>query len=277
MALQAEDFEYFSNLIKEKSGIFLTKDKDYLLESRLNPIVQKYGLRDLSQLVLYCKEKKDGSLFEEIVEAMTTNESLFFRDKKPFDCLKDIIIPRIIGKCPDKRHIRIWSAACSTGQEPYSIAMTIMEEPLLASLTFEILATDVDKNVINKAQAGKYSQFEIQRGVPINYLIKYFTQEGEDWCVKEVLKQRIKFTKFNLLDKPNFSSKFDIIFCRNVLIYFDQPTKANIIMNMENVLEPHGALLLGCSENIFGIDGTGFSALKNSDGNLVSGVFVLDK
>ena len=117
----------------------------------------------------------------------------------------------------------------------------------------------------------------MQRGVPIKHLIKYFTQEGEDWCVKNVLKQRIKFTKFNLLDKPNFSQKFDIIFCRNVLIYFDAQTKASIIMNMENMLEPHGALLLGCSENIFGIDGIGLSSLKNSEGSFVSGVFVLDK
>ena len=168
MALQSQDFEYLCKIIKENSGIFLTKEKEYLLESRLMPIAEKYGLASLGEFVKYCNENKSTSLYEEIVQAMTTNESLFFRDTKPFDRLKDVIIPRIIGKCPDKRHIKIWSAACSTGQEPYSIAMTIMEEPILASLTFEILATDIDNNVIDKARNGKYSQFEVQRGVPIN-------------------------------------------------------------------------------------------------------------
>lgn len=273
MALHNNDFQYLSDLIKNNSGITITPDKEYLLESRLVPIATKYNLSNLSELVSYCRENSDKTIFEEIVEAMTTNESLFFRDIKPFDALKELIIPRIIGKCPDKRHIKIWSAACSTGQEPYSIAMTILEDPLFASLTFEILATDIDKNVLDKAREGRYSQFEVQRGVPINLLIKYFTQDEEHWFVKDILKEKVTFEKFNLLDKPSFVSKFDIIFCRNVLIYFDQETKTNIILNMQSMMEKHSALILGSSENIMNIDGCNLNHIRVKDEKITSGVF----
>jgi len=273
MALQSNDFQYLSGLIKENSGITITPDKEYLLESRLVPIATKYNLSNLSELVSYCRENSDKTVFEEIVEAMTTNESLFFRDTKPFEALKDLIIPRIIGKCPDKRHIKIWSAACSTGQEPYSIAMTILEDPLLASLTFDILATDIDKNVLDKASEGRYSQFEVQRGVPINLLIKYFTQNEEHWFVKDVLKEKVAFQKFNLLDKPDFGCKFDIIFCRNVLIYFDQDTKSKIICNMQELMERHSALVLGSSENVINLDGCVLNHIRVKEDKVTSGVF----
>jgi chemotaxis protein methyltransferase CheR len=276
MGLSSKQFQYLSNLVKQHSGIFITEDKSYLMESRLSPLVTKYGLQDLNELTEYYEVNKSNALREEIVEAMTTNESLFFRDNKPFERLKDTIIPRIIGKCPNKRHIRIWSAACSTGQEPYSIAMAIMEEPMLSSLTFEILATDIDNSVLDKARLGMYNQFEVQRGVPINYLLKYFTQENEDWRVKDVLKQRIRFDKFNLLDKPDFDSKFDIIFCRNVLIYFEPETKTQIILNMQYSLESYGALVLGSSENIFGVDGCNLSALRSNSESSAPGVFVFN-
>jgi chemotaxis protein methyltransferase CheR len=272
MVLDPKDFRFLADTIKKYSGISLSDDKEYLLEGRLLPVAQKHGLKDLSQLVKYTKENTSEEFFIELIEAMTTNESYFFRDTKPFVILCKELIPRILKKHPNKKHIRIWSAACSTGQEPYSIAMSLKEDPALAGITFEMLATDLDFNVLQKAQGGLYSQFEVQRGMPITLLLKYFTQEDDKWRVKDNCKENIKFEKFNLLDNPAAFGKFDIVFCRNVLIYFEPETKLQVVQSIEKQMEDHAYLLLGAAEGLLGMD-TKLSPLKNDDGSLVVGTF----
>ncbi len=257
MPLSKKNFDVFTTRIKELSGIVITSDKEYLLESRLMPLVQKYGLNDLNGLANYLKENKDSALLNEIVECMTINESSFFRDIKPFDYLRDSIIPKIISTCPEKNKFHIWSAASSTGQEAYSIAMTLAEMPLCKDKIFEIYATDIDPNVLETAREGLYTQFEVQRGVPIIMLIKYFTQEnGDRWRIKDNIKQMVKFEKFNLLDKTEEIGMFDIIFCRNVLIYFDNQTKEKVLVNISKVMEPHAYLFTGGTESLIGVNTT---------------------
>jgi chemotaxis protein methyltransferase CheR len=273
MTLAISDFEYLASFIKKHSGIVITPDKEYLLESRLIPVASKYDVATLGDFASYCRTNINDRLCTEIIEAMTTNESFFFRDTKPFESLKNFIIPRILAKCPDKNHIKIWSAACSTGQEPYSIAMTILEEPKLASISFEIFATDIDSKVLDKAANGTYSQFEVQRGVPINLLLKYFSQAGDAWQVKDILKKNLRFEKFNLLGDPDLGNKFDIIFCRNVLIYFEKETKTKIILNMQTVMNNHSALILGGSESIMGIENCMLSPLKENNDTTAPGIF----
>lgn len=270
--IKTSDFSFIANMLQEKSGIALSEDKGYLVDSRLMPIAKKYGLNDISDLVDYIKENMDDALLTEIVEAMTTNESFFFRDTKPFDYLKKEIIPNILKKSPGKSSINIWSAACSTGQEPYSIAMTILEDPSLSSLNFNIMATDLDMNVMEKARDGLYSQFEVQRGVPIAMLMKYFTQTNEHWQIKDELKARIKFEKFNLMESPKSLGDFDVIFCRNVLIYFDAETKKKVLNNLCNCLNKDGSVILGASESVMGLD-TSLSNYKDATDNLMPGVF----
>ena len=254
MALNKKSFEILTGKIKDYSGIVINSDKEYLLESRLMPIAKKYGLEGLESLVEYMQENKDESLLVEVIEGMTTNESFFFRDFKPFDYLRDKILPEIFAKFPEKNKYRIWSAASSTGQEAYSIAMTILESAACNGKKFEICATDIDLNVIEKARDGLYSQFEVQRGVPINLLIKYFTQEGDQWRVKGNLKEMIKFDKFNLLEAAGGVGMFDIIFCRNVLIYFDKDTKEKVLHNIVKTMEPHAYLFTGGAESLMGLD-----------------------
>ncbi len=253
MLLNKKDFDTLAGKIKDYSGIVIGEDKEYLLESRLMPIARKHGLDGLADLVMYMQKNKDESLLVEVIEGMTTNESFFFRDFKPFDYLRDKILPGIFAKYPEKNTFRIWSAACSAGQEAYSIAMTILEAASCAGKKIEICATDIDLNVVEKARDGLYSQFEVQRGVPIHLLIKYFTQEGDQWRVKDNLKQMAKFDKFNLLDNPANLGMFDIVFCRNVLIYFDIPTKEKVLDNITKVMLPHAHLFTGGAESLMGL------------------------
>ena len=254
MELSKHDFEALTGKIKDYSGIVLSTDKEYLLESRLMPVVKKYSLGDLSGLVGYMQENQDESLLVEVIECMTTNESFFFRDFKPFDTLRDTLLPQIIQQFPDKEKIRIWSAASSTGQEAYSIAMTILESPAFAKKTFEIVGTDIDLNVIEKARDGVYSQFEVQRGMPINLLMKYFKQEGDQWRIKDEIKEMITFNTFNLLHSAGGLGIFDVVFCRNVLIYFDDHTKSEVLENISKTMEPHSKLITGSAESLIGIE-----------------------
>jgi chemotaxis protein methyltransferase CheR len=254
MLLNKHDFDILTGKIKDYSGIVVTDDKEYLLESRLMPMVRKYGLGGLADLVGYMQENKDDSLLIEIIENMTTNESFFFRDFKPFDALRDKILPEIFAKHPEKNTFRIWSAASSTGQEAYSIAMTILESASCAGKQFEIIGTDIDLKVIEKAREGLYSQFEVQRGVSISLLLRYFTQEGDQWRVKEPLQRMVRFDQFNLLDSAGGLGIFDVVFCRNVLIYFDNPTKEKVLATVAKAMEPYAFLLTGGAESLMGIN-----------------------
>jgi chemotaxis protein methyltransferase CheR len=247
------DYEYLRKLLKERSGLELSADKQYLVESRLVPLARKAGLGGIPDLVAKMKSGAEA-LTTEVVEAMTTNETFFFRDKIPFDHLRDTILPLMLQSRASRRSLRIWSAACSTGQEPYSIAMCLKEKgAALAGWRIEIVGTDLSQEVLEKSRAGIYSQFEVQRGLPIQLLVKYFTQSGELWQISPEIRGMVQHRQLNLLQDFSHLGKFDVIFCRNVLIYFDQDTKINVFERLARSLEPDGMLMLGAAESVVGI------------------------
>jgi len=250
------DYEYLCKLLKERSGLDLSADNQYLVESRLLPLARKAGLGGIPELVAKMKSGAQA-LTTEVVEAMTTNETFFFRDKVPFDHLADTILPAMLKARASRRSLRIWSAASSTGQEPYSIAMCLKEKAsALAAWRIEILGTDLSQEVLEKSRAGIYSQFEVQRGLPIQLLVKYFTQTGELWQISPEIRGMVQHRQLNLLQDFSHLGKFDVIFCRNVLIYFDQDTKLNIFERLAKSLEPDGMLMLGAAESVVGITDT---------------------
>jgi chemotaxis protein methyltransferase CheR len=247
------DYDFLRKLLKERSGLDLSADKQYLVESRLMPLARKAGLAGIPELVQKMKSGAEA-LTVEVVEAMTTNETFFFRDKIPFDHLRDTILPTLLQSRASRKTLRIWSAAGSTGQEPYSIAMVLKERAAaLSGWRIEIVATDLSQEVLEKSRAGIYSQFEVQRGLPIQLLVKYFTQIGELWQINSELRGMVQHKQLNLLQDFSHLGKFDVIFCRNVLIYFDQETKIGIFERMAKVIEPDGMLMLGAAESVVGI------------------------
>jgi len=253
MAIAAEDFKIYQDLLYEQSGFAVTPEKMYLLESRLNPVVKKLGLADFSDLTAKIKAK-DAAVTNEVVEAMTTNETFFFRDTHPFDRFKDVVMPKIIENKPAGSTIRIWCAACSSGQEPYSLGIILKENAAkYAGYNFEIIATDLSEDILQKAREAKYTQFEVQRGMPIQLLVKYFNQEGTDWFLKDDIKSMVKFSKFNLLHSMAQFGTLDVIFCRNVLIYFDPETKAKVLAELHGRCAKHGVLFLGGAETVVGV------------------------
>jgi chemotaxis protein methyltransferase CheR len=250
----AADFELLCRLLKERSGLLLASDKAYLLESRLLPVVRRRNMKSLDELVSHLRTRPEEELVRDVVEAMTTNESSFFRDLKPFDQFRDFILPELMKARAGKRTLRVWSAACSSGQEPYSLAMLLAEhKDKLAGWQIEIVATDLSTEILEKAQAGVYTQFEVQRGLPIQLLVKYFRQEGERWRIDPAIGGMVKFRCLNLLEDFTHLGHFDVVFLRNVLIYFDQPTKTAVLDRIARVLHPDGFLYLGGAETIIGI------------------------
>jgi chemotaxis protein methyltransferase CheR len=247
------DYDYLRVLLKQRSGLDLSADKQYLVESRLVPLARKTGLAGIPELVQKMKSGAEA-LTTEVVEAMTTNETFFFRDKVPFDHLRETILPALLQSRANRKSLRIWSAACSTGQEPYSIAMCLKEKAAqLAGWRIEIVGTDLSQEVLEKSRAGIYSQFEVQRGLPIQLLVKYFAQIGEVWQLNSELRGMVQYRQLNLLQDFSSLGKFDVVFCRNVLIYFDQQTKTQIFERIAKVIEPDGMLMLGAAESVVGI------------------------
>lgn len=248
------DFDALRQLLSRTSGLSLDAEKAYLAKSRLQPIIQKAGLNDLGALVKRLLSGADAELVRDVVEAMTTNETFFFRDRVPFDNFRNVILPKLLQARKGMRQIRIWCAACSTGQEPYSLAMLLdAEAHKLSGWAVDILATDLSRNVIAAAREGVYTQFEMQRGLPISQLLRYFRQEGDHWRINEHLRSRVRFEEFNLLSNYAALGRFDVIFCRNVLIYFDVPTKQNVLNRMAQILCPDGYLMLGAAESVVGL------------------------
>jgi chemotaxis protein methyltransferase CheR len=243
--MEQGDFKFLADLVKKLSGISLGEDKAYLVETRLKPIVRKHKMEQIAELVKVIRGNPNSLIIDEIVDAMTTNESLFFRDMKPFTQMENIILPKFAGK-----PLKIWSAAASTGQEAYSTALTL-EKKMFKN--YNILGTDISPTVIKKAAEGRYTQFEVQRGLPIMLLMQNFKQDGESWVINDNMKEKIKFKTFNLLDSYAGLGKFDLIFCRNVLIYFDKPTKEAIFDKLRQILNPEGYLFLGSSETVMGV------------------------
>jgi chemotaxis protein methyltransferase CheR len=247
------DYEYLRKLLKDQSGLDLSADKQYLIESRLAPLSRKAGLPGIAELVQAIKAGS-ATLVTQVVEAMTTNETFFFRDKVPFDHFRMSIMPEILQARAARKSMRIWCAAGSTGQEPYSLAMCLKEMELaLAGWRVEIIATDLSQEVLEKSKAGIYSQFEVQRGLPIQMLVKYFKQTGEFWQVNPDIRAMVQHRQLNLLHDFSQLGTFDVIFCRNVLIYFDQDTKINIFNRLSRIMEPDGFLVLGAAETVVGL------------------------
>ena len=248
-----QEYEYLCNILKERSGLLLSADKQYLIESRLLPLARRAGLSGISELVQKMKSGAD-TLIVDVVEAMTTNETFFFRDKIPFDNFKDTVIPDLIKARGGRKSLRIWCAAASTGQEPYSLAMLLKEMgSALTGWRVEIVATDLSQEVLEKSKSGMYSQFEVQRGLPIQMLVKYFDQVGEFWQLKPEVRSIVQYRQLNLLKDFSHLGKFDVIFCRNVLIYFDQATKIDVFNRLLKANESDGCLFLGAAETVVGL------------------------
>jgi len=252
--MKPDDFQFMSTMLKERSGLVLTEDKAYLLESRLMPVARNRGIKGVEELIAEIRMKRAPDLIEEVVDAMTTNESFFFRDVKPFDLFRDQVLPKIMEARAAQKSFRIWCAAASNGQEPYSLAITLKEQAAkLGGWRHDIVGTDISRRVLKKAESGEYTQFEVQRGLPITLLVKYFDKDGETWRIKPEMRQMINFKYYNLLDDLSSLGKFDIVFCRNVLIYFDQPTKSKVLDGIARLMPPDGMMFLGGAETVLGV------------------------
>jgi chemotaxis protein methyltransferase CheR len=278
--MKVADFDIYKDLLKEKSGLVVTPDKAYLLESRLNPVAKKWNCENLEALAIKLRGVPDKNLVTEIVEAMTTNETSFFRDMKPFDMFRDTVLPFMKNARAGQRKIRIWCAASSSGQEPYTLAILLKEAAAqFPGWSFEIVATDISNDILALAREGTYSQFEVQRGLPIMLLMKYFTQVGDRWKLNDDIRKMVKYEYFNLLEPMGKLGRFDIVFCRNVLIYFDAPTKGKVLENISKQIESDGYLFLGGAETVMGItesfvplpENRGLYVIKGSP-NLMSSV-----
>ena len=254
--MNSVEFEYLKQMLYERSGLVVTPEKGYLIESRLMPIARRRGIENVGTLIEELRRTRDENTLVQIVDAMTTNETMFFRDGWPFERFRSNLLPEIMEKTKASRRIRIWSAACSSGQEPYSLAMTMAEmDPALTGWQIEIVATDISDAMLARAQAGRYSVFEVSRGLPEPMLQKYFEPEKDGWRVKDRLRSMISFRRYNLLDDAHAHGlgPFDIIFCRNVLIYFDEATRRRVFSALAKVMRPWGYLCLGGAETVVGI------------------------
>jgi chemotaxis protein methyltransferase CheR len=247
-------FSTITALVKEQSGIKLTDDKVYLVESRLRPLLRRRGMDSLDDLAVHLASRRDEPLIREVTEAMTTNESFFFRDIKPFEIFRETVLKTVIESRGARRSFRIWSAACSSGQEPYSLAMILSDEAArLKDWRVDIVATDIATEMLAKAKSGRYSQFEVQRGLPMRQLVKYFRQDGSEWEINPQQRAMVDFRVQNILHECRSLGTFDVIFCRNVLLYFDPETKRQVISRISRQLAPDGFLFLGGTESLMGL------------------------
>lgn len=247
-----EDIDHLASMLKTRSGLVLGSDKTYLIESRLAPVARREGFATVAALLSALRLKRDEKLMTSVTDAMTTNETFFFRDKLPFDQFKSDVLPTLAKS--RQSDIKIWCAACSTGQEPYSLAM-IMDEVagLYPRTKLDILATDISARCLEKAQAGLYTQFEVQRGLPITTMVKHFEKVDEMWRISPKIRAAVKYRAFNLLDDLRSVGRQDVIYCRNVLIYFDLEAKRKVLEQMATILPDDGFLFLGAAETVLGI------------------------
>lgn len=252
--MTGNDYDFIRKLLKQRSGLMLSAEKQYLVESRLMPVAQRNGIPNLFELARLLRTGSDEALVAEVVEAMTTNETFFFRDRLPFDHFKGFVLPSLTVARERGKRIRIWCAAASTGQEPYSLAMAIREMgSALDGFRVEIVATDLSNAVLEKARAGIYSQFEVQRGLPVQLLLKYFTQSGDMWQLVPEIRAMVQYRALNLLSDFSSLGVFDLVLCRNVLIYLDQATKSDVLDRLGRVIARDGFLILGAAETTIGL------------------------
>ena len=262
-------FATIAKFLKSHSGLIIGPDKLYLLETRLAGILKQHGLADLHALAERLPLYRLDALGQQVVEAMTTNESFFFRDEKPFTHARLQALPALHAARPSAQPLRIWSAAASSGQEAYSLAMIASElRPMLGSRKIELLGTDIARDQLARARGGLYSQFEVQRGLPVGMLMKYMAKEAAGWRVHEALRAMVEFREWNLLSDLRGLGRFDIVFCRNVLIYFDQPTKRKVLDAIAAIIADDGFLYLGGAETALGITDC-FAPLPGENGVLV--------
>lgn len=252
--MMAHEFALVRRILKEQSGLNLGEDKQDMLEGKLRPLLREFSLPTLSHLVLAMMKPEAHHLRSRVAQAVTVQESYFFRDKVPFNYFIDVMLPKLMAKREKERRIRVWCAAAATGQEPYSLAMELVEaDSKLLGWTVEIVATDFVDDALNKARKGLYSQFEVQRGLPVSLLVEYFNKVGNAWEISPAIRDRVEFRSHNLLDGCQDLGIFDVIFCRNVLIYVDEATKRAILARLASQLAPDGYLVLGAAETTTGL------------------------
>jgi chemotaxis protein methyltransferase CheR len=255
MPIAAADFDFVRNLVQGQAGIVLEPGKEYLVESRLQPLARNEGLETIEKLVTKLRGPGNGGLTSKIIDAMTTNETTFFRDVEPFEALRKHVLPELIEAKKQTKRLSIWYAASSTGQEPYSVSMLIQEHfPALLSWDLRQLATDISPTVLARARAGKFSQLEVNRGLPINYLLKYFTKHGNDWQLNDSVRSMVRFEELNLVRPWPPMDTVDIVMIRNVMIYFDVEIKKQILSKIRTLLNPDGYLFLGGAETTMNLD-----------------------
>jgi chemotaxis protein methyltransferase CheR len=252
MTITTDSFDFVADLVRRRSAIQLDRGKEYLVESRLAPLARQAGV-DVDQFVRQVRTARREADFELVVEALTTNETSWFRDAAPFEALRSHVVPTLMRERSAVDRLRLWSAACSTGQEAYSIVMTLTDL-LPPSVTVEVLATDLSTQVLDRARSGSYTQLEVNRGLPAAMLVRHLQRVGAAWQVSDAVRRPVTFARHNLLDAPPAGPPFDIVFLRNVLIYFDLPTKRSILGRIRRVLRPDGFLILGAAESTLGVD-----------------------
>ena len=260
--LNAHDYAFLADFLRRRSGLSINSEKAYLIESRLKPIALRSGFKTATDLVRRLRAG-DETLARTVIEAMTTNETSFFRDKLPFDQFRDVMLPALMTAREDDSQLRIWCCAASSGQEPYSVAMIVEGVAQLAGWSIDIVASDINFEMVERAREGLYNQFEVLRGLPIQMLGRHFHNEGGEWRVSSALRRRVQFEVFNLLDSFEPLGQFDVIFCRNVLMYFDPPLKHDILGRLADALAPDGYLVLGSAETVLG-SGKGVEPLVNA-------------
>ena len=247
-----DDFTFLSTFLKTTSGLVLGSEKDYLVEGRLKPVAVLLGLQDVAQLVAKLREGNNEKVRQTVIEAMTTNETFFFRDVHPFETFRTVILPELLERRRNRRELRIWCAAASSGQEPYSLAMLLREETAkLTGWKIEIIATDLDQAILKTAEEGIYRDFDVQRGLPARMLVKYFERRPDrNWALKPEIRNMVKFRQQNLLGSFSHLGLFDVVLCRNVLIYFDVARKRDILDRIARLLPSDGYLMLGGAETV---------------------------
>lgn len=256
-ALAAADFDYLRSLLHQRSAMALGAEKGYLVESRLLPLARREGLDSVAALVARLRAAPHNGLHQQVVEAMTINETSFFRDALPFEALRQVVLPETIRRQAAQRCLRIWSAACSTGQEPYSIALLLREHfPQLAGWDVRLLATDLSGASLARARQGRYTQMEVNRGLSAALLVKHFHRAGLEWQLNDDVRRLVEFRPLNLIEAWPLPPALDVVFLRNVLIYFDVDTKKQVLGRVGRLLAPGGALFLGGAETTLHLDET---------------------
>ena len=256
MAVGTAEFDFVRTLIRERAGIVLDDGKEYLVDSRLNTLAKQEGMEDTDALVGLLLEKKEESLILKVVDAMTTNETSFFREMHVFDGFRKVVIPEITRRNAATKSFNMWCGAASSGQEPYTLAMCLHEARELAGFKTTFVASDISQEMLTRCREGVYSQLEVNRGLPAPMLVKNFTRSGADWIVKDHLRKLVEFKEVNLIGTWPLLPKLDVVFLRNVLIYFDIETKREIMRKIRERLRPGGYLFLGCAETTLNIDPT---------------------